>query len=55
MERVTLRLPQKHIDHLDALAEDGEFPNRSEAIRAAVRDLLNDYDKPASSPWSKYG
>ncbi len=46
MERVTLRLPKQQVDLLNTLVSTGEFPSKSEAIRAAVRDLVdNRYDK----------
>lgn len=45
MDRVTLRLPHQQVEEVEQLVERGEFPNRSEAIRAAVRDLVNDYDR----------
>lgn len=37
MERVTCRMPAEMVDQLDRRVEAGLFPNRSEAIRAAVR------------------
>jgi antitoxin ParD1/3/4 len=42
MERVTLRIPKAQIEDVERMVESGEFPNRSEAIRAAVRDMLNE-------------
>jgi Arc/MetJ-type ribon-helix-helix transcriptional regulator len=39
-ERVTLRLPKNDIALLEALVEAGEFMSMSEAIRAAIRDLV---------------
>ncbi|MDD1720829.1 MAG: ribbon-helix-helix domain-containing protein [Euryarchaeota archaeon] len=46
MERVTLRLPKQQLELLNKLVSAGEFPSKSEAIRAAVRDLVdNRYDK----------
>lgn len=39
-ERVTLRLPKNDIATLEALVEAGEFMSISEAIRAAIRDLV---------------
>ncbi|MGZ4903861.1 MAG: ribbon-helix-helix domain-containing protein [Halobacteriota archaeon] len=46
MERVTLRLPKQQLELLNNLVSAGEFPSKSEAIRAAVRDLVdNRYDK----------
>jgi Arc/MetJ-type ribon-helix-helix transcriptional regulator len=42
MERVTLRIPKQQIEGVERMVETGEFPNRSEAIRAAVREMLNE-------------
>jgi len=39
MERVTTRIPGGMLDQIDLRVERGEYPNRSEAIRAAVRRL----------------
>ena len=44
MERVTLRIPKQQIEEVEQMVETGEFPNRSEAIRAAVRDMLSESD-----------
>jgi len=38
MERVTLRIPEQQIDEVKAIGRTGKFPNRSEAIRSAVRE-----------------
>lgn len=40
-ERVTLRLPSRELQALDIFVEAGMFPNRSEAIRQAIKDLIN--------------
>ncbi|MBV0903582.1 ribbon-helix-helix domain-containing protein [Haloarcula salina] len=40
MERVTLRIPKQQIEEVEQMVETGEYPNRSEAIRAAVREML---------------
>ena len=57
MERVTLRIPKQQIDEVEQLVETGEFPNRSEAIRAAVRDMINeesDRDRRTNKrPWAR--
>lgn len=53
MERVTLRVPEAKVDELERHVDAGEFPNRSEAIRTAIRDLLNDMDDPGRPMWSK--
>ncbi|QHS16924.1 ribbon-helix-helix domain-containing protein [Halopenitus persicus] len=44
MERVTLRIPKQQIEEVEQMVETGEFPNRSEAIRSAVREMLNEQD-----------
>ena len=45
MERVTLRIPEQQIEEVEQLVDSGEFPNRSEAIRSAVREMINEqYD-----------
>lgn len=40
MESITIRVPQAYIEGLDDLVEKKMYPSRSEAIRAAMRDLL---------------
>ncbi|MFC4358492.1 ribbon-helix-helix domain-containing protein [Halobium salinum] len=42
MERVTLRIPKQQIEAVEQMVETGEYPNRSEAIRSAVREMLNE-------------
>ena len=42
MERVTLRIPKQQIERVEHMVETGEFPNRSEAIRSAVREMINE-------------
>jgi len=37
---VTVKMPKKYVDALEALVHMGLYSNRSEAIRVAVRDLL---------------
>jgi Arc/MetJ-type ribon-helix-helix transcriptional regulator len=39
-DRVTLRLPADDLEQLDMMVDIGEFANRSEAIRTAIRDLI---------------
>lgn len=41
MKRVTLRLPEQQLKMIDMLVEYGEFPSASEAIRTAIRDLID--------------
>jgi Arc/MetJ-type ribon-helix-helix transcriptional regulator len=40
MQRITLRLPEQQIHLLEQMVETGEYPNVSEAVRAAVRELV---------------
>lgn len=40
MQRITLRLPEQQIHILEQMVEAGEFPSVSEAVRAAVRELV---------------
>jgi Arc/MetJ-type ribon-helix-helix transcriptional regulator len=39
-EKITLRLPKRYLKALDFLIEVDDFPSRSEAVRAAIRDLV---------------
>jgi Arc/MetJ-type ribon-helix-helix transcriptional regulator len=38
---ITLYLPEPYLKDLDNLVNDRYYPNRAEAIRSAVRDLLS--------------
>ena len=40
MQRITLRLPEQQIHLLQQLVDAGEYPSTSEAVRAAVRELV---------------
>ncbi|NHI83812.1 MAG: ribbon-helix-helix protein, CopG family [Candidatus Thorarchaeota archaeon] len=42
MKVVTICLPESYVDGLDELIEQSRYPNRSEVIRIAIRDLLVD-------------
>jgi Arc/MetJ-type ribon-helix-helix transcriptional regulator len=55
MERVTLRIPKQQIEEVERMVETGEFPNRSEAIRSAVRDMINEQADGRDSSSSKRG
>jgi len=39
-EKITLRLPARYLKALDFLVQVDDFPSRSEAVRAAIRDFL---------------
>jgi len=41
MRLITLYLPEPYIKALDRLVNEKYYPNRAEAIRVAVRDLLS--------------
>ena len=53
MERVTLRIPKQLIEEVEQMVETGQFPNRSEAIRAAVRDMLSESDSSTETTNNK--
>lgn len=36
---VTVRFPERLLERLDQAVEDGHYSNRSEAIRAAIRQM----------------
>ncbi len=40
MKLITVHLPDAYLQGLDKLIDADAYPNRSEAIRVAVRDLL---------------
>ncbi|HKW43301.1 MAG TPA: ribbon-helix-helix domain-containing protein [Thermoplasmata archaeon] len=39
-EKITLRLPARYLKALDFLVQVDDFPSRSEAVRAAIRDFV---------------
>ena len=39
-EKMKLRLPARYLKALDFLVEVDDFPSRSEAVRAAIRDFV---------------
>jgi len=53
MERVTLRIPKQQIEEVEQIVETGEFPNRSEAIRSAVREMLAEQETGQERPSEK--
>ena len=40
MVLISVHLPRQMVEELNELVRRGAFPSRSEAIRAAIRDLL---------------
>jgi metal-responsive CopG/Arc/MetJ family transcriptional regulator len=40
MKLVTLHIPETYVEGLEKLVDSNLYPNRSEAIRIAIRDLL---------------
>ena len=40
MKLISVNLPEAYIKVLELLVAEGKFPNRSEAIRVAIRDLI---------------
>ena len=40
MKLIAVHLPDRIVTDIQALVEKGLYPNRSEAIRIAIRDLL---------------
>jgi len=55
MERVTLRIPAQQIEEVEQMVERGKYPNRSEAIRSAVREMLDEQrdQGTARQHWAK--
>lgn len=41
MKLITLYIPEPYIEALDQLVHERYYPNRAEAIRVAIRDLLS--------------
>jgi len=37
---ISVNLPESYLKVLEILVSEGKFPNRSEAIRVAIRDLI---------------
>jgi antitoxin ParD1/3/4 len=56
MERVTLRIPKQQVEEVEQMVERGQFPNRSEAIRSAVREMINEQRQDSgtgNAGWAK--
>jgi len=41
MKLITIYLPEPYIEALDQLVKEKYYPHRAEAIRVAIRDLIN--------------
>jgi antitoxin ParD1/3/4 len=41
MKLITLYLPETYIKALDQLVDERFYPNRAEAIRVAIRDMIS--------------
>jgi antitoxin ParD1/3/4 len=41
MKLITLYLPETYIQALDQLVDERFYPNRAEAIRVAIRDMIS--------------
>jgi Arc/MetJ-type ribon-helix-helix transcriptional regulator len=39
-EKITIRVPKRFLQAMDFLVEMDDFPSRSEAVRAALRDFV---------------
>ena len=57
MKLISVNIPDSYLKVLEMLVVDGKFPNRSEAIRIAIRDLIKteflieDTVKKSGSPY----
>jgi len=45
METVQIRLTEKQIKNIEILVKKGIYPNRSEAVRDAVRRLVDESEE----------
>lgn len=55
-----MRIPKHLVEEVEQMVETGEYPNRSEAIRASVREILAEQDAGKERPsekrtWAKVG
>jgi Arc/MetJ-type ribon-helix-helix transcriptional regulator len=48
MKNISVKIPEALIEGMDELVKLGMYPNKSEIIRAAIRDLLR------KELWKKY-
>lgn len=40
MKLISINVPNSYLEILEILVAEGKFPNRSEAIRVGIRDLI---------------
>lgn len=53
--RITIRVSTRHVDEAEQLVDDGEFANRSELVRDALREKLEEYrETPERKDWSDW-
>ena len=43
MRLISIKIPPSLLEEVDNLVKQGLFPSRSEAVRAAVRDLVREW------------
>lgn len=41
MKQISLMVPEKDLENIEFLIKNGMYPNRAEAIRLAIKDLLS--------------
>lgn len=44
MRQITLNVPEPYLEALDSLVRQKMYPNRAEAIRTSIRDLLIEHN-----------
>ncbi len=44
LKRILVGIPVRQIEKLDRLVETGVYPDRNEAVRTGIRDLLEKYE-----------
>lgn len=53
MEKCTISLPEKQLEMVDGFVESGEYPNRSDVVRTAIREFVERHPAvPSSDPGS---
>lgn len=50
LPRITIRVPEGLLEDVEAMVEAGEFVNRSDAIRTAMRQLVRECDDSDGEP-----